>query len=544
MRFDVLIRNGQLIDGTGSDSRQADLGILDGKVAAIDNLPFAEAEEDIDATGNVLTPGFVDIHSHGDLILAWPSDKRFELLKGRIAQGITTEVIGNCGLGATPLFGKATELLPAINGWMSPEKYKWDWSDCASYCEYLKKRGLPMNVALLVGHGPLRLGAMGLAFGEPDLRARTSMAAALEEALDQGVLGLSAGLIYPPGMYASTDELIHLAGIVRRYDGVFTCHVRGSSETLLPAVEELIHIGQETDVRVHHSHAEAVGRTHWSKLSTFLEKEATARRQGVSLSADMFPYPVAATMMLAIYPPWSLEGGLSKLIERLRVNEIRTKIRRDIETVVPEWPPWQQGGWPHNLVKAVGWDRILVSTVASEQGKKYEGLSLHELGEALGVHPFEAISDLMIEEDGNIGQFVLDISGEEGLRLLARDTEIAFITDANDYGKGEPHPAAYGSFPKILGQFVREEGVLMLPEAVRRMTSLPADIIGLKDRGRIYQGSPADIVVFDPKSIRDRTSLAAGRVRPAGVNAVVVNGTTVFRSGVFTGKLPGTVLRR
>ncbi len=358
MNFDILIRNGQLLDGTGSDPRRADIGILDGKVASIEAPASAEASDTIDATDRVVAPGFVDIHSHGDLILAWPSDKRLELLKGRIAQGITTEVIGNCGLGATPLFGEATALLPAINGWMSPEVYEWKWGDFTSYFDHLEDSGLPMNVGSLVGHGPLRLGAMGLASGESETKARERMAAALEEALDQGALGLSAGLIYPPGMYTSTDELIYLAGILRRYNGVFTCHVRGSSETLLPAVDELIHIGRETGIRVHHSHAEAVGRAHWSKLATFLEKEAEARRQGIRLSADMFPHAVAATMMLAIYPPWSLEGGLPRLLERLRVDEIRERIRHDIETVAPEWSPWRKGGWPHNLVKAVGWETV------------------------------------------------------------------------------------------------------------------------------------------------------------------------------------------
>ena len=258
----------------------------------------------------------------------------------------------------------------------------------------------------------------------------------------------------------------------------------------------------------------------------------------------MFPYPVAATMMLAIYPPWSLEGGLPRLLERLAHPPTRERIRRDIETVVPEWPPWKENGWPHNLVKAVGWDRIRISTVGSSRNNTSEGLSLSELGRQRDCDPFEAISDVMIEEEGNVGQFVLDISGEDGLRQLVARPDIAFITDANDYGKGKPHPAAYGSFPRVLARYVREESLVSLPEAVRRMTSLPADILGLKGRGRLQVGAYADVVLFDSEDISDRATLEAPRRKALGVDTVLVNGCAVYRKGAATGTLPGQIVRR
>jgi N-acyl-D-aspartate/D-glutamate deacylase len=541
---DLLIRNGRLVDGSGAPERTCDVAITDRRVSAIGiGLPF-DAEQTIDATGNIVAPGFVDIHSHGDLVLAWPSDKRLELIAGRLAQGITTEVIGNCGLGASPLFGHGPELLPSINGWMAPAAFAWEWSDLGGYFAHLDRLGLPLNVAALVPHGALRLGAHHLAVGETDSNARAVMTAKLDQAVDQGAFGLSAGLIYPPGMYTSTTELIDLARCLRESDGVFTCHIRGSSETLLPAVEELLTIGREAGVRVHHSHAEAVGRRHWNKLSAFLEMEDRARVAGVRVSADMFPYPVAATMMLAIYPPWSLEGGLSRLVSRLKDPQTRARIRRDIETLTPTWPPWHEGGWPHNLVMAVGWERILVSTVGSETNREVEGMSLEELGASRGVHPFDAVSDLMVEENGNVGQFVLDISGEDGLRELARRSDIAFVTDANDYGKGKPHPAAYGSFPKVLGQFVREDGLLSLPEAIRRMTSLPADTIGIRDRGRLVEGAFADVVIFDLETVCDRATLREPRKPALGIETVLVNGEAVFHRGGGTGALPGAIVRR
>ena len=542
MRADVVIRNGRILDGTGAAERSGDLAIRNGKIESFGKE--SEAEEVIDARGKVVAPGFIDLHSHGDLILAWPSERRLSLLEGRIAQGITTEIVGNCGLGAAPLFGGAVEVLPRINGWMTPAPFAWSWKGVTEYLSHLERIGLPVNVGTLAPHGPLRLGVRSLAPGETSGEERRLMAGALDAALEEGAFGMSAGLIYPPGMYTSTEELSLLARRVARSGGVFTCHVRGSSETLLDAVSEILRIGLETGARVHHSHAEAVGRRHWPKLARFLEMEEAARAEGISVSADMFPYTVAATMMLAIFPPWSLEGGLPRLIERLKDEGERQSIRVSIETVTPSWPPWREGGWPHNLVKAVGWDRIRVSTAGSDRNRSAEGMSLEELGRARGRDAFDAIADLMIEEEGNVGQFVEDISGEEGIAALVKSRDIAFITDANDYGKGKPHPAAYGGFPRVLGRYVREERLLALPEAVRRMTSLPASILGLEDRGVLREGAFADVVIFDPELIEDRATLEEPRLRANGVETVLVNGRAVYRAGTLTGALPGVALRR
>ena len=542
MKADVVVKNGRILDGTGAPELRGDLAIRSGKIAGIG--VEVEAEDVVDASRKIVAPGFIDLHSHGDLTLAWPSDDRLSLLEGRIAQGITTEIVGNCGLGAAPLFGGAAEVLLEINGWMTPAPFGWSWKGIADYLSHLERVGLPMNVGTLAPHGPLRLGVRSLAPGETSGEERRVMAEALDAALEEGAFGLSAGLIYPPGMYTSSEELSFLARRVARVAGVFTCHVRGSSETLLDAVSEILRIGLETGARVHHSHAEAVGRLHWPKLARFLEMEDAARAEGIPVSADMFPYTVAATMMLAIFPPWSLEGGLPRLIERLKDDRERERIRVSIETVSPSWPPWREGGWPHNLVKAVGWDRIRVSTVGSDRNRAAEGMTLEELGRARGRDSFDAIADLMIEEEGNVGQFVEDISGEEGIAALVKRREIAFITDANDYGKGKPHPAAYGSFPRVLGRYVRKEGLLSLPEAVRRMTSLPASILGLEDRGVLREGAFADVVVFDPELIEDRATLEEPRLRAQGVEMVFVNGRAVYRAGALTGALPGVALRR
>jgi N-acyl-D-amino-acid deacylase len=544
MKVDRIIRGGALLNGTGTPAVAANLAIHQGRIRAIDPPDDSAADDMIDAGGQVVAPGFIDLHSHGDLVLAWPSDERLRLLEGRLAQGITTEIVGNCGLGASPLFGQALEILPHINGWMSPDVFDWSWRSLAEYFAHIQEIGLPMNVGAMAPHGPLRVGAMGLVTGESDRSSRSAMESALDKTLQEGAFGLSAGLIYPPGMYTSPDELIHLAKRLAPHDGVFTCHIRGSSETLIPAVDELLRIGFESGAAVHHSHVEAVGRLHWSKLEYFLEVEEKAHSEGIRVSRDMFPYDVAATMMPAIYPPWSLEGGLPRLLERLRHKATRRRIEQDIETVVPEWPSWRSGGWPHNLVRAVGWDRIQIASLGSKDNCDLEGMSLVELARHTGKTPFDAISDLMLQEDGNIGQFVLDVTGEAGLEQLVSRPDIAFITDANDFGKGKPHPAAYGSFPRVLGSYVRDRSVIDLPEAVRRMTSLPAQILGLKDRGELREGAWADIVIFDPERVADCTTLADPRRKPEGITAVLVNGEVVCRKGKHTGSLPGQILRK
>lgn len=540
--LDWKIRGALVVDGTGAPGRVTDLGIRDGRFAP----PEGPARRELDGSGLVAAPGFIDLHSHGDLVLQRPGPERAALLAGRLAQGITTEIIGNCGLGAAPRFGQAVGLAPGVHAWMTPEGTRWDWTTLADAFDRLETLGLPLHVGALAPHGLLRLGAMGLSPGPPDAGERRAMERALDQALEEGALGLSCGLIYPPGMFSDTAELVGLASRLARGDRVFTAHIRGSSETLSDAVEELIAIGKRAGVRIHHSHAEAVGRAHWAGLNRFLDRERAARRDGVRISADMFPYPVAATMMYAIYPPWALEGGPEELLSRLRDPWTRRQIREEIDTRRPEWPPWRPGGWPHNLVGAVGWRGIRVASVAgARSGGSGDavGATLEALGAARGVHPFDAVSDLMLETGGAVGQFVLDISGEDGLRTLAADPDVAFVTDANDYGRGNPHPAAYGAFPRVLRRYVREDPVLTLEEALRRMTSLPAEIAGLRDRGRIGPGRPADLVLFDPSRIADAATLEAPRQRARGIRATFVEGVPVTWEGRLTGAAPGRILR-
>jgi N-acyl-D-amino-acid deacylase len=496
-----------------------------------------------------VAPGFIDLHAHSDLIAVQAAEVRRRLQRGKLLQGITTEIAGNCGLAPAPLTAESRGPVGAVLAWMTPPGSDLRWSGFADYLERIEESApLPLNTGVLAAHGPIRAAVLGMERTVADGAARARMAGLVEAALDAGAFGLSTGLIYPPGLYADTEELAACASPVARVDALYTSHVRGSSETLLPAVDELLTIGRRAGARVHHSHSEAVGPAHWSKIGAVLAREAEARAQGIDVTFDLFPYHAAATSMLAIYPPWSLEGGPAALLARLREPAARARIQGAVESQSPAWPPWNEGGWPHNLVLACGWERIFVARTGGRTGGRYDGLSLAALARARGRSPFDAISDLVLEEDAEVGQLIFGITGEEEddapMTALLRDPHGAIATDACDYGTGLPHPAAYGAFPRILARYVRARGVLTLAEALRRMTSLPSRIAGIRNRGVIRAGSCADIVVFDPASIQDLATFEDPRREAAGIRHVIVNGVLAVKDGALTGADAGALLRR
>ncbi|MBI1763520.1 MAG: D-aminoacylase [Acidobacteria bacterium] len=548
MLFDLIIENAQVLDGTGQPAYPARLAIKQQRIAALGAFS-GPARQTLDARGLTVMPGLIDPHSHADLLLPLPPAKQAELLRGKLAQGITTTIIGNCGLGCAPLANAEAEtILRAVNAWMTPQQVDWNWRTTGEYLDRLAANGLALNIATLAPHGPIRISAMGLAKGPPSRRQLQQMRKLVEQAMRDGALGLSTGLIYPPGMYSAPEELQALAEVVHAHGGLYTSHIRGSSELLIPAVKELLAVGQTTGVRIHHSHNEAVGRAHWPKIARVLALEEQAEREGVRISFDMFPYTAAATMMIALYPPWALEGGVDCLVERLQDLKTRQRIARDIERVKPSWPAWKPNGWPHNLVRATGWAAIRIGYVASRRNKRFENRSLLELAQLTGKTPFDAISDLIVAERGQVSMLIFEVSGEREQRDLlaqyARHRLCAFCTDAEEYGRGLPHPAAYGAMARILSKFVREDSVLTWPEAVRKMTSYPAALFGLKDRGVIRPGAYADLVLCDPSRVRDRASFDRPRQLAAGIETVLVNGQVTYARGMKQPHLAGTVIKR
>ncbi len=550
-----LIAGGLVVDGTGSAGVRADLLIAGDRIEAVlsPGTGAGGADSVIDATGQVVCPGFIDIHSHGDLIFTLPPDRQRVLMEGRLGQGITTEIIGNCGLGVFPSTQQTEPVLQGIVAWMTPpEVERWEWRDLGGYLDRIERHGVCANVGALQPHGPLRIAAAGMHRELPGAGALRGMRRGLRQALDAGAFGLSTGLIYPPGIYTTTDEIVDLTtGMAQPgRDPFVASHIRGSSETLLPAAGELIEVGRRTGARVQHSHNEAVGRDHWHKLDAVLSLQAASRRQGVAVHYDMFPYTAAATMMLAIYPPWALEGGVEMLLARLADASARAAIREAIDKTVPSWPPWTPQGWPHNLVRAVGWERITIGSVGSRANRRCEGMSLAELGSARRLSPFDAIADLMLEEGGHVSQIIHGISGNEshenGIEVLLAGEGGVICTDANDFGRGRPHPASWGAYPRVLGRYVRERGTLSLENAILRMTSAPAGLLGIRDRGRIGAGCKADLVAFDPRTIGSSASFSDPRLPPDGISWVMLNGVIVAPREKSEPGAPtaGVVLRR
>jgi N-acyl-D-aspartate/D-glutamate deacylase len=544
--LDLVLRGGMLVDGTGSPPRVVDVGVREDRVVAIGDLEAATAEEEIDAAGLVVAPGFVDLHSHGDLILLADEATQQRLFEARIRQGVTTIVVGNCGLGVAPAGDGAAGILAAVNGWMTPENVSAGPLTIGEYLERLEDGGVALNAATLVPHGPVRISTMGLAAGAPTDEQLASMRDTVARALDDGAFGLSSGLIYPPGMYSPTDELVALAEEVAARDRLMTAHVRGSSETLLRATEELVEIARASGARVHHSHMEAVGDRFWSDVDRMLEIEDRARESGLSITHDVFLYTRAATMMAAIFPPWSLEGGVPALLERLADPAQRARIATEIETRVPEWPPWVDGGWPHNLVEADGWDGILIASVAPGGPEAWIGRSLEEIAAERGREPFDVVADLMLSQDGRVGQLVDEISGRgeqvEALLRIFTHPAAAVISDAEDYGRGAPHPAHAGAFARAL-RINRERELMPLEDLVRRMTGYPASIVGLDGRGVLREGAPADIVLFDTETVADRATWSEPREPARGIRSVWINGRGVVRDGRYVGGSAGRVLR-
>jgi N-acyl-D-amino-acid deacylase len=546
--FDVLIRNGRVVDGTGKPAYAGDVGIRDGTIAAIGRVPDdAPAGSVIDAAGKVVSPGFVDIHSHSDFVVADADHGR--ILAPFAAQGITTLVTGNCGYSPAPVNPRTRPELESYTTFLRAGDMPAGWTGFGEYLDYLDGHGLMFNVVPMVAHGALRIHEVGFEGRELTTDERKRMRAQLRKAMEEGAWGLSSGLLYAPGIFAPPDEIEDLASELKPFDGLYASHIRGSSETLIPATKEVISVGEANGISTQHSHIEAFGRPNWRQLDAIIELHESARDRGVDSGFDVIPYIAANTTLLAIFPPWSLAGGVDGLLGRLRDPDARARIRKSIEEDVPSWPCWGPGGWPHNLVEATGWQNVSIMWVESEANKPLEGRTLADIAEERGAHPFDVAADLVLAENGHAMALYFGVSGEPdeeaGLEKLLAHPLAAAESDAILTGRGKPHPAAFGTFPRVLGHFARDRGLFSLEEAVRKSTSQPAERVGLKRRGTLREGDFADVVVFDPATVADRTTYRDPSAAPAGIEHVLVNGRPLVRDGVVDeGARSGRVVRR
>ena len=524
----LLIRGGTVVDGTGAPARRADVLVRDGRIAVVGSeLKVGGDATVLDAGGLYVAPGFIDTHSHSDLRVLVEPD-----LPMKVQQGITLDVLGQDGISVAPVRDEdVAQVRKQLAGLLGDPDLPRDWRSVADYLALLD-RGAGLNLAYLVPHGAVRAGAMGLGARKPDPAELERMVALVERAMDEGALGLSTGLIYPPCCYADTDELVALCTKVAQKGGVFVVHMRSESDHILDALDEMIDVGRRSGVHVHLSHFKIAGRDNWRRVGDMLERVRAAQAGGVRITADQYPYVAGSTMFGAILPPWAHDGGSEATLARLASPDERARMRAAMEQPGPnQWDSFWQWTGPEGIV---------ISDVPSGRRPELMGKTVAEAAAAAGQEPIELAFDLLSSERMGVSMISFSQSEEVVARVM-KEPYVNVCTDG--LLGGRPHPRAYGSYPRILGRYVRQEGVLSLEEAVRKMTSQAADAMHLPDRGRLAAGQAGDLVLFDAARVLDRATFAEPRQAPEGIVHVVVAGVPVVAHGRPTGARPGRAVR-
>jgi len=540
--YDLLIKNGNVIDGRGNPEPfipwyQADVAISGEKIAKVGNINTSAAKKIIDARGLIVSPGFIDIHSHSDAYLI--ENPKAE---SKIRQGVTTEVVGNCGMSAAPVSGDYKPPKSII-----PEELEMNWVTMGSYLNELEQNGTSVNVIPLVGHSNIRGAVMGYKSDQVSDRQLNKMKEVLEEAFNSGAWGMSSGLIYPPGSFSDEEELTELCKLVKKYDGVYHTHMRGQGDRVIAATLEALRVAEKSGVPLHILHHKGMGDLNSAKVMFTLSMIENAIVKGMDITLDMYPYSAGQGGLAMFLPPWVHEGGSKELVKRLKDRNLRERIKR--EMVEPGLVPGFQSyarelGWDNC------WDKVMICECSSGKNKDLSGKSVAE-AKPNWQDSFEFVFDLLIEEEGDVSVVIPDVINldDKYLQIVLRHPITMFGSDGYalaPYGllcKGTPHPRSYGTFPRVLGRYVRQRRLFTWQEAVRKMTSLPAHFLGIRDRGAIEEGMYADIVIFDPKTVIDRATFSNPHQYPEGIEYVIVNGTIVIRGEKHTGLLPGKVLR-
>lgn len=530
--YSLVFRNARIVDGTGNPWFWGDVGVEDGRIAMVGDLSGAAAQRIVDVDGAVLAPGFIDLHTHGDFTL--PAFPRAEAM---VRQGVTTQLVGNCGFSPFPVHKERSELLRAYAAFVDAG-LSWEWEDASGYAACLERLPLACNVALQVGHGTVRVAVMGFDDRAPSSQELDAMRTHVARALEQGAFGLSSGLIYVPGSYAATEELVALAEVAGRYGAFYSSHIRGEGNSLLDAVGEALAIGRRARVPVQLSHHKATGRQNWGLVGASLEMIDRARASGQDVLADQYPYTAGSTTLAAILPKRAMQGGIEAMLSRLADPHERARIRAEIASPGPE--ALSSGAREFDP------EAIMISSIPDGPCKVYEGRMLTEIAADRGEDPVDAALHLLESGRGGVQMIIFSMC-EEDVRRVMRHPAVAIASDGwtlSPSAGGRPHPRSYGTFARVLARYVREDRVLSLEEAVRKMTSLPAQRLRRYDLGLIRPGCAADLVVFDPDRITDLATFHDPHRYCAGVAQVVVNGQVVIENAVDTGTRAGRVLRR
>jgi N-acyl-D-amino-acid deacylase len=527
--YDVLIVNGRIVDGTGSPWFLGSVAVRGDRIAAVGLLPAAQARDTIDAAGLVVAPGFIDMLGHSEyrLLLHPGADSK-------ITQGITTEITGEV-TSVVPVNERTLHELPADHRSVA------DWTDLDGYFRTLERARPAINVATFVTAGSVRRYVMGDEQRAPTAAELEQMRQLVAAAMEQGAMGLSAGLVYAPASWASREELVELARVAARYGGGYTAHIRSESAQLVEAVLEAIDIGERAGTWVQVHHLKASGRANWGRVNDAIREIEAARARGVDVTANMYPYNASGTSLSAIIPRWAHEGGTDALLARLRDPAARQRLRGELSTDTP-------GDWQRIGASAGGPDGVMIASVGADSLRHYQGVRLSEVAAQRGQEVPEALFDLLVADEARTSAIYFSMA-EADVETVLRQPWVSIGVDggvrpADPALADRPHPRAFGTFPRILGEYVRERGVITLEDAVRRFTSLAAARVGLDERGVLKAGMAADITIFDPATVADRATFDEPVQTSAGIRHVLVNGVPVLRDGQPTGARTGRALRR
>jgi len=529
--FDIVIINGHIIDGTGSPWYSGDIGIRNGRIAAIGNLSGAASKRTVDAKGKVVAPGFVDMLGQSELTIL--VDPR---LPSKIYQGITTEITGEGG-SAAPL---SDALIASDRDTYEHYKINPDWRTFRQYFARLEKQGMGINLASYVGATQARRMVLGDADVQPTPAQLEKMKALVRDAMRDGAVGVSTALEYSPAPYAKTEEIIALASEASKFGGIYATHMRNESDSVLQSIDEAVRIGREAHIPVEIWHFKVAGKANWGRMPESVARVNKARAEGVDVEADTYAYTAWFNSMSAFVPPWAHDGGDAKLIERLKDPATRARIREDLETPSKDWDnEWDEISGPQD---------VMIAVVQNAALKKFQGKRLSEVAKIMNKDPMDAFFDLLIEDKAFTACAVFGMSEPDVVLALQQpwvsvDNDSSGTSPEGILGEEHPHPRAYGTFPRILRKYVREEKKLTLEEAIRKFSALPAQRMRLTDRGVLKRGMWADVVVFDPETVRDVATFDDPNRLSEGIEYVLINGVPVIENGKMTGALPGKVLR-
>ncbi len=537
--YDIKISNGTILDGTGAPGLRADIAVTGDRIAAIGDLKGEKAVKTIDASGKFVSPGFIDMHTHSDMSLLYDS-----YASSRIHTGVTTDVIGNCGIGVAPVNEKNKQLLldylaTRIVGTI-PAPLELHWSTFGEYLNYIDKNPPAVNVAPLLAQGAIRIAEMGFSkeAAAPDqIRA---MRAEVKKAMEEGAIAMTSGLIYLPGAYTGREELAELCKELRPYGGYYCTHMRNEGDTIFEAIDESIYIAKTAGVPLHISHLKLFGESNFGQTDKIFAVLDKAEEEGLRVTFDCYPYEAGMSSLSALLPSWVFEGGVDKLVERIREPENRLRLRREIEEGIP--------GWQNPCKASGGFKNVIIASLMLEKNKWYEGKSVEEIAKLQGKDPYDVVFDTLIEENAKVQMVTYMMSGEDVLKIVTHPKTM-FGSDSMSLSTegllafGKPHPRAFGTFGRIYSHYVKELGVLTFEEAVKKMTSMPAALLRLRDRGILREGYFADVVVFDPDTIKDRATYTDPKQYTEGIECVIVNGKIALEEGIQTKTLAGRVLR-